>query len=62
MAKDSNITPYLLYVLKNVEDLQERNRIFDFLETYLVRRMVSLPVNANKMATEFTPSSSSPSE
>lgn len=53
MAKDSNITPYLLYVLRNVEDLQERNRIFDFLETYLVRRMVSLPVNANKMATEF---------
>ena len=53
MTKDSTITPYLLYVLKNVNDLQEQNKMFEFLETYLVRRMVALPVNANKMATEF---------
>lgn len=55
MAKDSTITPYLLYVLKNVSGLQEQNRMFEFLETYLVRRMVALPVNANKMSTEFYP-------
>lgn len=53
MTKDSTITPYLLYVLKNVNGLQEQNKMFDFLETFLVRRMVALPVNANKMATEF---------
>lgn len=55
MAKDSTITPYLLYVLKKVTDLHEQNRIFEFLETYLVRRMVALPVNANKMSNEFYP-------
>ena len=55
MAKDSTIIPYILYVLKNVNDLQERNKIFEFLETYLVRRMVSLSVNANKMSNEFYP-------
>lgn len=53
MAKDSTITPYLLYVLKKVNGFQEQNRIFEFLEIYLVRRMVSLSVNANKMANEF---------
>ena len=53
MAKDSTITPYLLYVLKNIPDLKERNRMFGFLETYLVRRMVALPVSANKMSAEF---------
>lgn len=53
MTKDSTITPYLLYVLKNINGLQEQNKIFEFLETYLVRRMVALPVNANKMANEF---------
>lgn len=55
MAKDSTITPYLLYILKNVPDLGEQNRIFEFLETYLVRRMIALPANANKMSTEFYP-------
>lgn len=53
MAKDSTITPYLLYVLKNIPDLKERSRMFGFLETYLVRRMVALPVSANKMSAEF---------
>lgn len=53
MAKDSTITPYLLYVLKNVNGIQEQNRIFEFLETYLVRRMVGLTADENKMASEF---------
>ena len=53
MAKDSTITPYLLYVLKNVNGIQEQNRIFEFLETYLVRRMVGLTAKENKMASEF---------
>lgn len=53
--KDSTIIPYLLYVLKNVNDLQEQNKIFGFLEIYLVRRMIALSVNANKMSNEFYP-------
>lgn len=55
MAKDSTITPYLLYVLRNVADIKEQNEIFEYLESYLVRRMVSLPVTSNKMSTEFYP-------
>ena len=53
MTKDSTITPYILYILKQVDDIKEQNKMFEFLETYLVRRMVGLPTNANKMATEF---------
>ena len=53
MAKDSTITPYLLYVLKNVNGIQEQNRIFEFLETYLVRRMVGLTAKENKMASSL---------
>lgn len=53
MTKDSTITPYILYILKHVDDIKEQNIMFGFLETYLVRRMVALSTNANKMATEF---------
>ena len=53
MTKDSTITPYILYILKHVDDIKEQNVMFGFLETYLVRRMVALSTNANKMATEF---------
>ena len=53
MTKDSTITPYILYILKHVDDIKEQNMMFGFLETYLVRRMVALSTNANKMATEF---------
>lgn len=31
--------PYILYILKNVDDITERNKIFGFMELYLVRRM-----------------------
>ena len=53
MAKDTTIIPYLLYVLKNVDSVDEKNKIFDFLENYLVRRMVSLSSDDNKMSTEL---------
>ena len=36
----STLIPYVLYVLKNVADLSERNQLFDFIETYILRRMV----------------------
>lgn len=40
----STLIPYVLYVLKNVADDLDRNELFDFLETYIMRRMV---VHAN---------------
>lgn len=36
----STLIPYVLYVLRNVDDENERNLIFEFLECYLMRRMV----------------------
>ena len=36
----STLIPYTLYVLKNVEDENSRNEIFEFLESYVMRRMI----------------------
>ena len=35
------IVPYVLYILRNVASLDERNRIFNLLEIYLIRRMIA---------------------
>jgi uncharacterized protein with ParB-like and HNH nuclease domain len=40
----STLIPYVLYVLKNVSKDNDRDELFDFLETYIMRRMV---VHAN---------------
>ena len=53
MASVPSITPYLLYVLKNVSDTTERNRIFAYVEKYLVRRMVCFSADQNKNYAEF---------
>ena len=53
MANVPSLTPYLLYVLKNVNDISERNKIFDYLENYIVRRMVCFADGQNKNYTEF---------
>ena len=45
--------PYILYVLKNVTDQQEQNRIFGYLETYLMRRMLCESSSQDKMYSEF---------
>jgi len=37
----STLIPYVLYILKNVMDNIERNEIFEFLESYIMRRMVA---------------------
>ena len=37
----STLIPYVLYVLKNVSNDNNRNELFDFLETYIMRRMVA---------------------
>ncbi|RZJ52319.1 MAG: DUF262 domain-containing protein [Flavobacterium sp.] len=36
----STLIPYVLFILKNVKDEKEKNKIFEFLECYLMRRMV----------------------
>ena len=40
----STLIPYTLYILKNVPNDTNRNELFDFIETYILRRMV---VHAN---------------
>ncbi len=53
MANVPSLTPYLLYVLKNVPNLSERNKIFGYIEKYIVRRMVCLSGDPNKNYSEF---------
>jgi uncharacterized protein with ParB-like and HNH nuclease domain len=38
--ENTTLIPYVLFVLKNVNDQQEQSKIFDYLETYIMRRMV----------------------
>lgn len=40
------MTPYILYIYKNVEE-GERNRIFQYLESYLMRRIICKSTNNN---------------
>lgn len=37
----STLVPYILYVLKNVKDDTERSKIYDYLETYITRRIIA---------------------
>ena len=39
--------PYILYILKTVEDQNEQVKIFGYLETYLVRRIICKSKNNN---------------
>ncbi len=36
----STLIPYALFVLKNVKNKTERNEIFEYLESYIMRRMI----------------------
>jgi uncharacterized protein with ParB-like and HNH nuclease domain len=36
----STLIPYVLYILKNVKDAKQRNELFEFIESYVMRRMV----------------------
>ena len=45
-TKNYVVLPYVLYVLHEVPGEAERNKIFDYLETYLVRRIITK--NPNK--------------
>lgn len=39
-ADNTTMIPYIMYVIKNVSDETERNRIYDYLESYIVRRLI----------------------
>ncbi len=36
----STLIPYILYILKNVPETSQRNDLFEFIENYVMRRMV----------------------
>lgn len=41
----STLIPYILYVLKNVKDEDERLKIYDYLESYITRRIIAKSSN-----------------
>lgn len=43
----STLMPYILYVMYNVDDMDEQNAIFGVLEGYVMRRMVTKDTNKN---------------
>ena len=46
-TKSYAVIPYVLYILRTVHDEAERNKIFAYLEIYLVRRILSKSSNNN---------------
>ena len=46
-TKSYAVIPYVLYILKTVSDEAERNKIFAYLEIYLMRRILSKTSNNN---------------
>lgn len=43
----TTIVPYLLYILKEVQDFNERDKIFKLLESYLIRRLICKETSKN---------------
>lgn len=41
------IVPYILYLLKNVSDVEERNAMFGYIESYIIRRLICKSDNKN---------------
>lgn len=52
-TKQYSVIPYVLYILHEVDDINECNRIFTYLESYLVRRILS-ESNNNSYSDLFT--------
>lgn len=48
---NSTLLPYVLYILKNVKDESQRNDLFGYLESFLLRRLVvkATPKNYNQL-------------
>lgn len=45
--ENTTLIPYMLFVLKNVSDHSEINRICGYLESYIMRRMICRTINKN---------------
>lgn len=45
--ENSTLIPYVLFVLRNAKDVATQNGIFEFLESYIMRRMVCHAVTKN---------------
>lgn len=43
----TTIVPYVLFLLKNVKDLEERNAMFGYIESYILRRQICKSDNRN---------------
>ena len=43
----TTIVPYVLYLLKNVNDIEERNAMFGYIESYILRRQICKSDNKN---------------
>jgi uncharacterized protein with ParB-like and HNH nuclease domain len=39
--ENTTLIPYVLFVLKNVSDTSQRENLFEYLESYLIRRMIT---------------------
>ncbi len=50
----STLIPYVLFILKNVPDEDERNELFEFIESYIMRRMIvkATTKNYNQLFTD----------
>lgn len=50
----STLIPYVLFILKNVSDIQQRNELFQFIECYIMRRMIvkATTKNYNQLFTD----------
>ena len=44
---NSTIIPYVLYVLKQNTNIQQKNELFEYLETYIIRRIITRAINKN---------------
>ena len=41
----TTLIPYVLYIVKNVSDAEERNKIFDYIESFFLRRTICKETN-----------------
>lgn len=44
---NSTIIPYVLYIMKKQQNIVERNLLFDYIESYLIRRIIVRATNKN---------------
>ena len=44
---NSTLIPYVLFVLKQNNNINQRNKLFEYLESYIVRRMIVKAINKN---------------